>query len=132
MTTKQTTNGSKWVIGVVVDNPDGGSEDRILGVFDTPSAARTERARLNKVRAARVEAQRLELLADPNPKMIYGPRGGQPKYRRHDEESAKRYAGYDIPRIYFLQVPANRVAEADACVFRMLYEKIEGCPHEFD
>lgn len=98
---------------------DGPSEERCrvvtpLAVYTTHSKAKTERARLNRLRAEEVAIRATQLIG----RAYVNVRGATMTYAVHDLASATVYAGYAIPVIRLVNVPCDAEVEDGAALFR--------------
>lgn len=102
---------------LVVDMP---SEDRCtvtatLGVYTSHSRAKTERARLNKIRAAEVTLRASRLVG----RDYFKPKGqAYVSYEKHTEASARKYAEYEVPRLRIVTTETDAEVPNAEAIFK--------------
>ena len=100
---------------------DGPSEERCrvvtpIAVYTTHSKAKAERARLNRLRVAEVEARAANLIGRQYWKLSKS--GATMTDAVHDQASATVYAGYEVPVIRLETVPCDAEVADGAELFR--------------
>jgi hypothetical protein len=100
---------------------DGPSEERCrvvtaLAVYTSHSAAKAERARLNRLRAEEVARRAARLIGRHYWKI--SPSGARMTDAIHDEKSATLYAGYEVPVIGIVTVVCDAEVANGADVFK--------------